>query len=284
MDAIGLAGLIVAIAAILLTLIIERARKPRIEIVASEWRNQAFVPWTFATVRVKNKELWPVVRWCLERRGAQGCRAEIEYCKWDDTAPFLRIRGRWSSSKEPISLVPASLTTSLPSTGGSPSPVPLTGLPVTGSPPYTPMQPPATGGTAPTMLPGGTTPLAPVPSYVPISTTGGGTPGYTFAYDPSSVPGQQDITADPEGEEIAVAILRNGEVFAFCTESYKYPMWGNPDWKLDLKRIYRVVIRVHGAGVRKERAFRLDCLEADAAKFRLEPIGRSKWWRFWERA
>jgi hypothetical protein len=146
------------------------------------------------------------------------------------------------------------------------------------------MQPPNTGGTAPTA--GGITPVASLPSYTLSSKsgkTGSGDPDYTIVYDPSRVPAQQDITADPDGEEIAVAILRNGEVFAFSTESYDYPIWGNPDWRLDLKQIYRIVIRIHGAGVRKERAFTLDCLEPNAANFRLVPIKSSSRWKFWNR-
>jgi len=103
-------------------------------------------------------------------------------------------------------------------------------------------------------------------------------------YDRSRDPGQHDITADPEGEEVAVAILRNGEVFAFSSESYDHPSWGKPDWQLDLNEIYRVVIRIRGEGVRKESEFKLDCLDPNAANFRLEPVGKSSpRWKFWDR-
>lgn len=282
MDAIGLAALILAIVALVLTLAIERLKKPRIKIVSSEWRAPAFVQWTFATARVQNKKLWPLVRWFLERRGAQGCRAEIEYYQWDATAPFLRIPGRWSSSPPPIDWVPSSLTRSLP--GGSLGYIPLAaGPPVTGAPPYNPVQPEVTAGTAPTVRWGDITAPSPTPSSVASGTTGSGNPDYVSAYVPSRDPGQSDITADPDGEEIAVAILRNGEVFAFSTESYRHPTWGNPDWQLS-KQVYRVVIRVHGAGVRDERSFKLDCLDPNPGSFRLDPVGSAaKRWQFWKR-
>jgi hypothetical protein len=106
---------------------------------------------------------------------------------------------------------------------------------------------------------------------------------YTFAYDPSAAPGQHDVTTDPEGEEVAVAIFRNGQVFAFSTESYRYPTWGNPAWQLDLKQIYRIVVRVHGEGVRKRETFTLDCLAPNAANFRLVPVKSSPRWKFWKR-
>ena len=287
MDAIGLIGLIVAIIALVLTVTIERLKKPSIKIEASEWRNPSFAQWTFATARVKNRELWPWVRWFIERPGAQGCKVEIEYYQWDSTAPFLRIPGRWSNAPQPIGWVPSSLATSPSPTSGGPTYLPLAGIPVTGAPSYTPVQPPVSGGTAPTTSPAAAiTPAPPAHSnMLGGAVSGGNSPDYVIAYDASLDPGQHDITTDPEGKEIAVAILRNGEVFAFSTESYKYPVWGNPDWRLDLKQVYKIVISVHGAGVRKKRSFRLDCLEANPAQFRLKSAGKSNQpWRFGRRA
>jgi hypothetical protein len=275
MAAIAVISLILAIAAIVLTVTVERLKRSKIEIVPSVWIAPSFVQWTFATVRIRNKELWPVVRWFLERRPAQGCRIKLEYFDGDSTLPFLRIDGRWSSSDEPIGWVPSSLTSSPTSAGSAPDIVPLTaGPPVTGAPLYQPLNPTISGGTAPTTRPSEITPFpsSPPPTFRGSGTTGSeNDPKYKLSYTPSRAPGPYDITADPEGEEVAVAILREGEVFAFSTASYQYPLWGNPDWKLDLKQIYRIRIRVSGAGVIKEATFKLDCLDPDPSNFQLEP-------------
>jgi hypothetical protein len=275
MAAIAVISLILAIIAIALTVTIERLKRSKIEIVPSIWIAPSFVQWTFATVRIKNKELWPVVRWLLERRPAQGCRVQLEYFRGDSTTPFLRIDGRWSSSDQPIGWVPSPLAPSQMPTGNTPDVAPfVTGPPVTGAPLYQPLDPSISGGTAPTVRPSDITPS---PSSSPPDSGGSGTTGsevdpkYKLAYTPRRVPGPHDITADPEGEEVAVAILREGEIFAFSTESYQYPLWGNPEWKLDLKQIYKIRIRVNGSGVRKEQTFKLDCLEPNPSNFRLEP-------------
>jgi hypothetical protein len=71
------------------------------------------------------------------------------------------------------------------------------------------------------------------------------------------------------GEEVAVAILIPREAHAFSTESYDYPAWGEPEWKLK-HDTYRVVVRVRGSSVQCEQAFKLEYLDNDFAKFRLQ--------------
>ena len=72
------------------------------------------------------------------------------------------------------------------------------------------------------------------------------------------------------GEEVAVAVLRGGEAYAWSTASYGHPAWGNPAWQLS-HGTYRVVVRVRGSSVKFKRAFKLEYLTDDFAKFRLEP-------------
>ncbi len=102
--------------------------------------------------------------------------------------------------------------------------------------------------------------------------TGPTQPEYSIIYDPEKDPGQLDIAVSPDGEEVAVAILRDGEAFAFSTESYGYPSWGNPRWRLEYGT-YRIVVRVRGSGILEERPFKLEYLNNDdISKFRLEAI------------
>jgi len=79
------------------------------------------------------------------------------------------------------------------------------------------------------------------------------------------------VAVSPDGEEVAVAILRDGEAFAFSTESYAYPSWGNPSWRLE-HGTYRIVVRVRGSAIQEERYFKLEYLSNDVSKFRLEAI------------
>jgi hypothetical protein len=94
---------------------------------------------------------------------------------------------------------------------------------------------------------------------------------YSIIYDPEKDPGKIDIAVSPDGEEVAVAILRDGEAFAFSTESYGYHSWGNPSWRLE-HGTYRIVVRVRGSGIQEERPFKLEYLSNDVSKFRLEAV------------
>ena len=277
MDVIGIAALAVAVVGIAASIAMEAVRRPRLRIEPSEWRNPAFVTWTFATVRVYDNPVAAPLRKLLARRSAEACKAEIEYYEVDSTAPFLRLPGRWSSVPEPLSLVPASLVTAPPAAGGLFE--------------YTPVTAPVTGGTAPTTslgtsggaarLPvtGGVTglPVTGAPAGLPVNPRSGSRtrrvrPEYTVVYDPARDPGQRDVAVSNEGEEIAVAIFRDDKAFAFSTESYRHPRWGNPDWRLERGKTYRIVVRVQGSSVQQERAFRLAYLTNNPSDFRLQAI------------
>jgi hypothetical protein len=121
---------------------------------------------------------------------------------------------------------------------------------------------PVTAGTAPT-----TYQFEP-----PRSGTARTEPPYKVFYDPTLSPSQLDVPVGPDGEEIAVAILIDRKAYAFTTESYNYPGWANPEWLLELKKTYRIVVRISGSSTQKERAFKLEYLTNDVSKFRLEEI------------
>lgn len=275
MDIISIIGLAVAAVALGVPFTIEAVKRPRLIIEPSDWLNPAFVTWTFATVRVYDIPVAAPLGKLLPRNSAQACKAEIEYYEWDSTAPFLKLPGRWSSVPEPLSLVPTSLVTAPPSAG-----TPFE---------YTPVTRPVSLGTAPTFtLPafGGSStlpatgaigpPASGSPAVPPVVPARGGTRGarseYSVVYDPARDPGQRDVAVSSEGEEIAVAIFRDNEAFAFSTESYWHPRWGNPDWCLERTKTYRIVVRVEGSSVRQERAFKLAYLTNNPSDFRLEAI------------
>lgn len=257
---------ILAIVALLLTVIvplaIERWKRPKLEITAATWPTPGPVNRTFAVARVRSKPLRVPF---LRRDVAQGCEIELDFRCADKERKFLPIKGRWSSHQEPIS-------TSL--AGGV---RPIVGPPVTGAPaPYnggsiTPGQygagtgaaTPSSGGTASTSsYPGGS-------SIQPF----GGNPGmdYISRYDPSLDPPQQDIGVSRDGEEVAVAILRDGKAYAFSTQSYNYPDFGNPDWGLP-QGTYYIDISIQGSNVKKKsKRFKLEYLDDNNfAAFRLK--------------
>jgi hypothetical protein len=257
MDVIGIIGLVVAVVALCVPIAIESVKRPCLRITPSEWRNPAFVPWTFATLRVHNDPITvPFIKSLLMRQSAHGCKAEIEYRLWDSTATIFRMAGRWSSVSEPLRFVPSSLAPA--QAGGMVAP-------------YKPVAPPVSGGTAPTFSPYG-----PVSggAALPLASSGSMSqqPGYSVFYDPTRDPGQLDITVNNEGEQIAVAILRESKAFAFSSESYKYQGWEDPAWRLDLGSTYRVIVRIRGSGVQIEREFKLEYLTNNPSEFHLQEI------------
>ena len=97
-------------------------------------------------------------------------------------------------------------------------------------------------------------------------------------YDPTLDPRHHDVPVSEDGEEVAVAILlRRGEAFAafaFSTESYDHPDFTNPDWKLE-HGTYRIVVRIRGSNISaQEQAFKLEYLDDDFTKFRLQRLDR----------
>jgi len=94
-------------------------------------------------------------------------------------------------------------------------------------------------------------------------------PGFSAVYDRTLDPPQHDVPVSQDGEEVAVAILRAGEAFAFSTESYDHNAWGNPAWRLQRGSTYCIVVGVRGSNVEHKEAFRLEYLTDDFSKFRL---------------
>jgi hypothetical protein len=92
---------------------------------------------------------------------------------------------------------------------------------------------------------------------------------FASVYDATLSPREHDVAAGHAGEEVAIAILRAGEAYAFSTASYAQPAWAVPEWKLG-KGTYRVRVRVHGSSVGCEREFKLEYLNNDFAKFVLQ--------------
>src|SRR5262249_26807565 len=130
-------GGLAIIASIVVPTGLERLKRPRLEIIPSQWYPPRFVTWTFATVRVRNKP--PRGLNCLIiRQPAHRCVVEIDYYLWGSDARFLTLPGRWSSVPEPLSYVPSPLAAELPAGSGwrgrafAGSPVTGVGPPPTG--------------------------------------------------------------------------------------------------------------------------------------------------------
>lgn len=89
-------------------------------------------------------------------------------------------------------------------------------------------------------------------------------------YKPDAVPRTKVHDLAPgRWEEVAVAVLRDdGEAYAFGAESYAYPEWRRPEWKLE-RGEYDVTVRIESAGPSATRQFRLDNLAPDFNRFRL---------------
>ena len=103
----------------------------------------------------------------------------------------------------------------------------------------------------------------------------GGPPIVIGIPDPSLVPQSQvyDLQAGGRWEEVAVAVLRDGEVSGWGAESY-FHNWHHPDWKLD-RGVYDVEVRADWQGQSKVRWFRLEYLLNDLPSFRLTEPGSS---------
>ena len=103
MDAVAIAGLVVAIVALVVPLLVLSIQRPRLEITESAWSPAEPTAWTFAVFQVRNKPLTGVFGRFLTRQDAQECVVEIDYFKWDtDQRIFPTITGRWSSHNPPI--------------------------------------------------------------------------------------------------------------------------------------------------------------------------------------
>jgi hypothetical protein len=93
-------------------------------------------------------------------------------------------------------------------------------------------------------------------------------------FEPSRVTFQQDISVGSDRGRISVAVLRDGEAFAFANESYMYldDHFGKPDWKLTQGTTYRVDVRVKGSNAAWVQAFKLEYLNNNFADFKLQSV------------
>jgi hypothetical protein len=87
--------------------------------------------------------------------------------------------------------------------------------------------------------------------------------------DPTLVPQSQvyDLQAGGRWEEIAVAVLRDGEAYGWGAESQMHG-WKHPNWKLE-RGVYDVEVRADWQGTPETRWFRLEYLSDDLPSFRL---------------
>lgn len=98
-----------------------------------------------------------------------------------------------------------------------------------------------------------------------------------WQYDATLDPPRRDIPVSPDGEEVAVAILLApdkddaGGAYAWGTESYNYSRWKKPEWKLR-HGTYEVRIAVSGSDVQRERRFKLEYLDEDFTRFRMQRL------------
>lgn len=100
-------GVILAVAAIALTLALEWLKRPRLEIRAKRWTADGPVPWHFACVEIVNQ---PLSRWfgsLLTRASAAGCTVAIEFRRvGSDELALPPLVGRWSGQPEPLRVEP----------------------------------------------------------------------------------------------------------------------------------------------------------------------------------
>ena len=82
-------GVILGAVAIVVTVGIEWAKRPRLSIEAAEWKPDRPVVWTFAAVRVHNKPMSTILRWFLAREAAQACRATPDFYAWGADARLI---------------------------------------------------------------------------------------------------------------------------------------------------------------------------------------------------
>ena len=81
-----------------------------------------------------------------------------------------------------------------------------------------------------------------------------------------------DLIAGARWEEVAVAVLRDGEAYGWGAESYAFPNWRNPSWKLD-RGEYDVTVTAVAAGKTWSRRFGLAHLSDRLSDFRLARVG-----------
>lgn len=97
-----------SILGVIIALIVERERFPKIEIIASEDSNADNTyqegphkgeRWKFFRVAVGNKKIPSILNWLMVRQTAENCRANI-YMRGINNNVDLSFKGRWASTPE----------------------------------------------------------------------------------------------------------------------------------------------------------------------------------------
>lgn len=100
----ALISLAISVLAVLLFVIAEIVRRPKLVIDRGEWSDEN-VPWQFAAVRISNQQLGRPWRWIFDSSAAVDCRASLTFRRqgMEDIGP---LPGRWSARPEPIRITP----------------------------------------------------------------------------------------------------------------------------------------------------------------------------------
>jgi hypothetical protein len=115
----------------------------------------------------------------------------------------------------------------------------------------------------------------PVPLPGALPDPGGAVPqAVQVAYDPALDTAEHEVAVGSDRGHFSVAILRDGQAFAFANESYAHlpDHLGQPEWQLAQNQTYRVEVRVKGSNVDHRQVFKLEFYSDDFAHFRLQPV------------
>ena len=103
----AIAGIVLGAAALVVMLLVEWLKRPRLEIAPARWQAAGPVPWTFAAVEVKNRPLFPLLRSFLVRDSAQSCEVTLEFREPGKRQLAIpSVPARWSAQPEPLRSVP----------------------------------------------------------------------------------------------------------------------------------------------------------------------------------
>jgi hypothetical protein len=123
--------------------------------------------------------------------------------------------------------------------------------------------------------------LVPLPPRVPIAYAKvhpqAGIPDIQWYFDHTKLPEtlRTDLSADFDGEVVAVAIKRKGDnsSFGFTSESYAFPDFCSPELELPDEE-YLVTVEAFAGGIRKASQFRLRNTGSAETGLRLELISK----------
>jgi hypothetical protein len=97
-----------AVFAVVVALVVDKKRLPKIEIIAGDKATSDntydFGPrkgerWKFFRLSVKNEKMSPFLNWLVIRQTAENCRTKI-YIRGTDNATNISFKGRWASTPE----------------------------------------------------------------------------------------------------------------------------------------------------------------------------------------